>query len=177
MSRRPPGFFIAPFAIDGEPAGLAYRESLELSGEWLAMCDEHLRQHGLSFDVPLTGNLSHLRIKFTAASGTALATIRARGRLASSLLLAGGNTDADSEVMSLFVQSLRRVQMTSAAAGSSRPFQKVLAIKDRPLMVVVPWPDEAISDDDYSSIQELAIHIAAAFFAQNLQPAVLRASL
>jgi hypothetical protein len=172
MTGRSQGFFIAPFAIDGEPAGLAYREPTELSGERLAMCNELLRQHGLCLDVSLKGNLSHLRIKVTSASGAGLATFWTGGRLALSVMLASGRApEAEAELMDLFVQSLRRAPIVSAAACSQEPFRMVRAIKERPLMIVVAWPEEAISDEDHELVQQLAIHMAPAFFARDRQPA------
>ena len=167
MTTRAAGFYIAPFAIDGEQLGLAYWEMATLSGEWLASCEKHLQQHGLCFDAPWSGNLSHIETKFTAASGVALATFRADGKIAASVLLASGRVPAsESEVMDSFVQSLRKVRIASAAAASPEPFQKALAIAERPLMIVVPWPDDAISDENHELVQELAIHMAGSFFAQ-----------
>jgi hypothetical protein len=31
-------------------------------------------------------------------------------------------------------------------------------------MIVVPWPDEVTSEQDFDLIRELSIHVAAAFF-------------
>jgi hypothetical protein len=169
MTARSPGFFVAPFAIDGELAGLAHWEPAALSAEWLGVCDEHLGQYGLCFDASWKGRLSHIRTKLTSASGAALATFWAGGRLALSLLFASGHApEAESELMDLFTQSLRRMPMVSAAADSSEPFRAVRAIKERPLMIVVPWPDEAISDADHELVQQLATHMAATFFAREL---------
>jgi hypothetical protein len=65
-------FFVAPFAIDGEPEGVGRWELDKLSPKWLAMCDQYLELHGTSFDLPWPDGLSHIRTKFTSASGTAL---------------------------------------------------------------------------------------------------------
>jgi hypothetical protein len=168
MTPRTAGFFIAPFAIDGEPAGLAYRELAALSGPWLAKCGEHLK-HGPCFDAPWNGGLHHIQTKFTSAPGVALVTFRAGGRQALSMLLASGHApEAESEVMHSFVQSLRRVDTVRMAASTPEPFQKAFALGERPLMIVVPLPDDAISDEDHSLVQELAIHTAGSFFAQDL---------
>jgi hypothetical protein len=166
VSTRPPGFFIAPFVIDGESEGIDYWEIAKLSGKWLAICADHLEKHGSSFDAPWPGHLSYLSTRLTAASGAALVTFRVHGKLASSVALASGRSPAaDAEVLKLFVESLRRVRLVVASAQSLEPFEKMLAIVERPVMVVVPWPDTGISDQDHAVVRELELHTAGAFFS------------
>jgi len=38
-----------------------------------------------------------------------------------------------------------------------------LSLSERPLMVIVPIPDESISDQDNDVVRELALHLASAF--------------
>lgn len=161
------GFFVAPFVIDGETEGIGFWELAKLSGKWLATCGKHLNQHGDSFDATWDGNLSHIQTKFTAASGVALVTFQVNGLTASSLALASGLSPAtESEVLKMFVSSLRRVELAKKSASSSEPFQKVFAIKERPVMIVVPWPNSAILPQDHALVQELAVHLAGAFFSK-----------
>jgi hypothetical protein len=171
MPERAAGFFIAPFGVDGEPEGFEYVELGRLSGKWLTIVGEHLREHGASFDVPWSGNLSHIRTKFTSASGVALVTFRVGSQPAASVALASGRAaDAESEVLRMFIDSLRRVHLVGAAAASAEPFAKVTMIAERPVMIVVPWPDSAISQQDHSVVRELSLHLAGAFFAQVSRP-------
>jgi hypothetical protein len=167
MPRRPAGFFIAPFGVDGESEGFDYVELGRLSGKWLTIAGEYLREHGASFEARWGGNLSHIETKFTSALGVALVTFRVGSHLAASVALASGRAvAAESDALRMFVDSLRRVQLVEAAAASKEPFANVTAIAERPVMIVVPWPDSAILQQDQSVVRELALHLAGAFFTQ-----------
>src|SRR5947199_167123 len=88
MSRRGHmGFCIAPFGIDGASIYRGFWGYAKLSPEWLAVCRKHIQECGSVSDMPLHGKLSHIRIKFTSASGAALVTIPVRRRTVSSFLL------------------------------------------------------------------------------------------
>ena len=82
MTPEPSGFFIAPFAIDGEQQGLGFYGCDKLSKRWLDICGDFLAQHGPSFDATWSGNLSHIRTRTTAASGAALMTFYVHGKVA-----------------------------------------------------------------------------------------------
>jgi hypothetical protein len=171
MQEQAPGFFVAPFGIDGEPEGLDRWELAKLSAKWLAICEEHLELHGTSFNAPWRGHISHVQMKFTSASGVALVTFFVRGRPAASVALASGlSPTAEADVMRMFVDSLRRVAVVRAAAASQNPFQEAFTVRERPVMIVVPWPDAMISEQDRALVRELAIHTAGAFFARNQRP-------
>lgn len=71
---------------------------------------------------------------------------------------------AESTVLDLFIASLRKVEMVRATASSDEPFAEVLRIRERPLLVVVPWPDPEISDPDEALVRKLGVHLAGAFF-------------
>jgi hypothetical protein len=171
MTGQVPGFFVAPFGADGEPEGLEYWELGKLSKKWLATCDQYLDLHGTFFDAPWGGNLSQIQTKFTSTSGIALVTFSAHGKPAASIALATGlSPAAEANVIRMFVDSLRRVGLVAAAAASPEPFQKVFAVKERPVMIVVPWPDSTISQQDHALVRELAVHTAGAFFGRIRQP-------
>jgi hypothetical protein len=171
MAEQEPGFYVAPFGIDGEPEGIDYWKIERLSPKWLAICDRHLELHGTSFDIPWGGNLAHIQMKFTSASGIALVTLSVRGKPSASIAIATGNLpSAETEVLNMFVDSLRRTTLVQHAAAASIPFQNVLVIKERPLMIVVPWPDSNISKQDHALVRELAIHTAGAFVARHSRP-------
>ena len=159
------GFFVAPYSVDGESQGVEYFELAKLSAKWLSICGEFLDHYGDSFDSPWSGTLSHITTKFTAASGAALVTFRVRERPAVLIALASGLSQAQEDaLLKLFVDSLRRLELVRAAAELPDPFQSMLTVKERPLMVVVPWPDDEHSEQDRALVRELAIHTCGAFF-------------
>jgi hypothetical protein len=55
------------------------------------------------------------------------------------------------------------VHLVQTITSLSEPFAEVLSLSERPLMVIVPIPDESISDQDNDVVQELALHLASAF--------------
>lgn len=163
MPTSAPGFHVAAFAIDGTMEGFDFWPSNKLSEKWLKICRQYLTQHGNVFEASWAGNLSHIQTKVTKASGAALVTFSVRGKLAASLAMASGRSSAaDDEVLRMFVDSLRRVELVRAVSRSARPFESIISIAKRPLLVVVPWPESTISDDDHACVQELAIHLTAA---------------
>lgn len=158
-------FHIAAFGVDGDLVGMDMWSSERLSGKWLAICKEYLDRHGSAFDEPWSGPLSHLRTKLTAARGAALVTFSSNGSIVSSLALASGKSEeTEKSVLEMFVNSLRQTQPVRVAARTQAPFQQVLQIAERPLMIVVPWAHESISEQDHALVRELSIHLAAAFF-------------
>lgn len=159
------GFHVAAFGMDGDLVGMDRWSFDRLSDKWLAICEEYLRHHGSSFDEPWSGNLSHIRTKLTSVAGTALATFSSHGRIAVSVALASGESPiSEKSILEMFVKSLRESQPVRAAARSQVVFQRALDIAERPLMITVPWPDELVSDQEHAVIQELSVHLAAAFF-------------
>jgi hypothetical protein len=68
----------------------------------------------------------------------------------------------------MFVDSMCAVTLTTEVHRDGKPFAKILSIKQRPLMLVVPSGDPKIRDEDHELVRELAIHLAAAFFARRL---------
>lgn len=162
---RQPGFFILPFGMDGEPVGFGFWEQVRLSENWLTVCRDYLNEHGAVFDASWSGNLSHIRTKITSASGTALVTFFVQGKVALSvLLLAGTSPAAEESAAQMFVESLRRSAPVQAATQSPNPFNNIFSAKDRPLMVVVPWPETTVSEQDHKLVRELGLHLAGAFF-------------
>ena len=165
MTRKSPGFFVAPFAVDGEAGELGFWEMKKLSAQWLAICEEFLGHYGDSFDAAWSGKLSHIETQFTSGSGAALLSFRVRGTPASSAaLLSGHSPGADSQVVNMFVEFLRGASVVRAAAKSELPFQDILAISQRPVMIVVPWGHTSLSDKDQDVVSELEAHTAGAFF-------------
>ena len=144
MTDRTPGksgFFIAPFGIDGKSVGVAYWDASRLSKKWLATCTTFLEEHG-----------------------AAIVTICVKGKVVSSLLLLSGRAQAtEADVAKMFVESLQRTFLVKASATIPDSFEEFLQCNERPLAVVVAWPEQAVSDEDHDLVRELGIHLAGAF--------------
>lgn len=158
-------FYVAAFGADGCLVGASQWAVESLSPKWLELCGEYLDHYGNHFNAPWSGALAHISTKFTSEQGVALVTINVNERPAASILLASGKSkDADLSVMKLFINSLIGVDAVRLGAVSHEPFREMLSIPDRPLMVVVPWGDESDDAQEQSLVQELSLHLAAAYF-------------
>src|SRR5215475_11186073 len=158
------GFTVAAFTIDGALECKDQWIYSNLSARWSNICDELLRAKGVNFNYPWIGPLSHIRTKLTSARGAGICTIFVNGHVASSnLLLRGHDRVVERDVSRMFVSSLQNVHLVQAATTKSEPFAEVLSLSERPLMVVVPIPDDSISDQDHDVVQELSVHLASAF--------------
>jgi hypothetical protein len=167
VTTQPLGFFIAPFGADGEGVGISFQDATKLSSKWRTICAEYLSRFGESFEAKWEGQLSHITTRFssTSSSGVAIVTFIVHDSVASSLLLLRGMQPiAAREAMMMFVNSLRRINLAKRLATSTEPFSKIFTIEERPVMIVVPWPDPEISEIDHELVRELELHLAAAFF-------------
>lgn len=159
------GFFVAPFVFDGGLEGIKHRRFDEMSSKWMRVCRDFLERHGAKFDASWNGPLSHIRIQFESDSGAALFMLFAHGRPAVSVVLMSGRSPAtDCYLEGVFIDFLRRIKIVATTAQSPEPFREISNIKERPLMVVVHWGDEEISERDHLLIRDLALHMAGAFF-------------
>lgn len=159
------GFWVAAFAIDGSLECKGRWIYRNLSARWSNICDEFLRAKGVNFDHTWTGPLSDIRTRLTSARGAGLCTIFVIGHVATSiLLLRGRDRGAERDMSRMFVSSLQKVHLVQAITRLSEPFAEVLSSSERPLMVVVPIPDESIPDQDNDVVRELSLHLASAFF-------------
>ena len=161
-----PGFYIAPFAVDGQGEGIVYQEQARLSAQWLYVCRNFIERNTAGVEAVWEGELAHISTKLTAAPGVALASFKVNGETAASLLLASGALPAaEDQVIEMFIRSMAQVELVREnAAPEQEPFEALREILDRPLMVVVPWPSETIAQQDRDLVQELAVHLAGAFF-------------
>jgi hypothetical protein len=158
-------FLVAPFGLDGESVGVGAWHISMLSPEWLAICAEQLR--GKRTELSWGGKLPGIKVKLTCASDTAIGTIYVNNQVASSLLLLSGQSaSAESAVAQMFVNSLRRMMHSRAHPSASTLFEGVLNLKERPLLIVVPWPEAGISADVQEAVRELGLHVAGAFLFQ-----------
>jgi hypothetical protein len=163
------GFYVAPFSIDGTLEGIGFWKRSDLSGFWIEVCSDLMKGKGGNVDTFLERQLSHLRVKLTSAKGAALLTLFAREKpLSSCLLLSGTSTDADQQAAGMFVESVRKTNIVREVAAVMEPFASIFGINERPLMVVIPWPDETVSDQDHELVRELGLHFARAFFEANV---------
>ena len=158
------GFTVAAFTIDGALECKDQWIYSNLSARWSNICDELLRAKGVNFNYPWIGPLSHIRTKLTSARGAGICTIFVNGHVAVSvLLLRGRDGGAERDMSRMFVNSLQKVDLVQSITKLSEPFAEVLSLSERPLMVVVPIPDESISDQDNDVVRELSLHLASAF--------------
>jgi hypothetical protein len=163
------GFHLAAFGIDGALEGEGRWGHEDLSKRWLKLCDELIAEKGVNFDHQWTGPLSKIRSKMTSANGACICTFFVNDRVVSSiLLLQGSDPQSELEVSTMFVESLRATPLVMAASNSPEPFGDVLSIDQRPLMVVVPFPDAAVSEQSYDLVRELSLHIASAFMRSEI---------
>lgn len=161
-----PRFLVAGYSIDGEPISVESCEVSTLSAKWLQICSDFLASHGSIFDDSWGQVLSDYRIKFTSASGSAIVTFYVHNDIALSLLLMSGTSStADREVAEMFVESLAESELVKAAKATQHPFSGFMSHKERPLVVMVPWANAAISEQEYDVVGELSLHLAGAFFS------------
>lgn len=163
-------FYVAAFNIDGESIGMEKIEIDSLSSKWTENCAKYLERHGDNFDTPWDENLSFIRTRLTSASGTALITFSSNEKPAASIFLARGISQAtELSVLKMFINSLRNTDLVRASARSIEPFEEMFSIEDRPLMVVVPWADPDITDNENKIVRELSMHLAAAYFTKKIE--------
>jgi hypothetical protein len=163
-------FAVAAFDPAGALIGTGARGFHELSDKWLGICKAFLAAYGENFRAPWQGALAHLETRFTSSDGSALISFYANGILASSLaLLSGRSAELETSMLQMFVRSLRETETVKACAVSEAPFEEVFGIAPRPLMVVVPWGNERVSDEDHGLLRELAVHLSGAFFLVDAQ--------
>ena len=156
-------YYVAPFAFDDELEGIGKWSPSMLSPKWLSFCRTLLEGNGASFQcaVPLPP-LEHISVHVTSLNGTALVNFRVRDLPATSAAaLTGASPDADSEVLRMFVDSLREVPLVKEATTSAAPFEAAFSITARPLYIVVPWASPEISDADMELVTQLQNHLAA----------------
>lgn len=158
------GFHLAAFGLDGTLEGDRKQKHQDLSTHWLKVCDELIAEKGLNFDHQWTGALSKIRSKITSAKGAAICTFFVNDQAVSSmLLLSGGDEQSEREISTMFIGSLRKTSLVVAASNKVEPFAEILTIIQRPLMVVVPFSNLAVSDQSYDLVRELSLHLASAF--------------
>jgi hypothetical protein len=168
-----PTYFIAPFDVRGELVGLTTRQLSDLAPDWLEFWKQLIGTHGATFQVNLPiPPLQHIAVKLTSTEGAALITFTVRGTPASSAIaLSGLNAAAESEILGMWVESLKRVRLVQQAARSeTTPFQSAFGLTERPLYLVVSWPLPQIADSDQELVQELQTHLAAALLCGATTP-------
>ena len=153
-------FHVAPFSCDGDLLGIAEWDVATLSDRWLGFCRELLSTHGPIFTTTLPGPLHRVGIRFTSAQGAALATFSFDGvPVASSALLRGEAPAAERELLLMFVQSARGLDVVRTSQQSTEPFEEIFGIHLRPLHTVITFG----GSEDANIIPELGNHLAGAF--------------
>jgi hypothetical protein len=155
-------FYAAPFACDGELAGVGAWQMSALSPRWLDFSREILGAGGGTFQCLLPPPFDRVGLRFTSSGSAALATFSLDGApVASSAYLRGDDPVAERQLFEMFVDSVRRVDVVRASQTSSQPFAAVFGISERPLHVVVSWGSSPEQDSEV--IAQLGTHFAGAF--------------
>lgn len=154
-------FYAAPFAFTGEFFGLCCWSLDELSPRWLGYFRGLLSSNGSQFTTALPDPLHRIELRFTSAQGAALVNVSLdRVPVASSVLLRGDNSTVEQELLTMFVDSARRVEIVRGNQITMEPFTEVFGIQERPLHTVITFG----GGEDADIIPELGTHLAAAFF-------------
>ena len=164
-----PTYFVAPFAVNGELMGIGEGTTSELSQQGREFWRRLLEASGPAFKGPVPSpGMEHVGLRFTSAEGAALVTFTVRDEIASSAVaLRGTNPPAESELLKLFVESVRRAPLAKQSGAGPTAFEAVLQLTQRPLYVVVPWPNPRLSDEELDLVQELDSHLAAALLVSS----------
>jgi hypothetical protein len=164
------GFTIAAFAVDGELMGIAHQSFEGLSQHWIGVAQSFFANYGATFDERFQGPLGHLRIKCTSAAGAALILFYVHDQPASSCAIASGASPAaEAQVLAMFAESVRVSTEPFHTDAQAVPFSEVSTLPNRPLLIVVSWPDRTISEQDREIVKELVWHFGAAFL-QSVKP-------
>lgn len=100
----------------------------------------------------------HIELLWTAQNGNAMATLKSRGKPATtSILFSGKNLEEESDFLSEVDQMLGHWGMPPAG----------ITIIERPLLVTIPWPIPHIPKDDLEGIADMETCLAAAFFERS----------
>lgn len=159
------GFFVAPFAPDGDLLDVGFWEYRKLSQRWLDVCGDFLPLLTGGLRRSWGAELSHIETKLTTASGAATVSFYVRSHLTTScLLLSGAVPSADAEVRALFRESVERMAATLQPGLVAGCFKQLSGLEQRPLAAFVVWAPEPVSDDDMGLVQELSLHLSGAFF-------------
>jgi hypothetical protein len=157
-----PVFYAAPFAFNGESLGIGVWQVSALSSRWLEFCRGFLRSRGAVFHGPLPPPLQRISLHFTSADGAALASFSLDAvPVGSSAYLRGDAPAAERQLLEMFVESLRRVDVVRRSQATVKAFAEVFSISERPLHIAVVWG--ASEDQDAHMIPELATHFAGVF--------------
>jgi hypothetical protein len=159
-------FYIAPFDASGDLIGIRRWSPDDLSEKWLSFFGNILELQGPAFVGPLPLEpLAHLSLRLTSAEGAALTTFYSHDHLASSAIaLTGRNPAAESQLLTMFVESLKTHTLIPGES-SAVPFAHAFEAVERPLYIVVTWGDPAIQEMDQSLVVELNTHLAGALLA------------
>ena len=118
---------------------------------------------GPVFDQPLQGPLRHLRIKCTAAGSVAMVVLYAHEvPVTSFAVVTGAAPSEEAEALTMFTEAIRASTRQYQVSGIEAPFSEITTLPQRPLMVVIPWPQSPVAEQDRELVKELSWHLAAA---------------
>ncbi|MBN8627490.1 MAG: hypothetical protein J0M17_18590 [Planctomycetes bacterium] len=156
------GFYVAPFAADGESLGIGFWESAKLSANWIAVATTFIEVGGAAFRSAWAGNLGYVETQLTSQNGAGIATFFVRDQIANSILLLSGQAPSvEQDVEHMFSSSMQRAIPAQSRASVADELGR---LSQRPLVAVFVWGNQAISDADHEVVQQLTTHFACAYF-------------
>ncbi len=160
---------VAPFACDGDAIGTGEWNANNLSSEWLGRCatlpppDSDGRQC-------LADPFDEFSVHATVAGASGIASFFVRGSLASSsAFLSGDDAELDQQVLTMFIESLRRIPIVTASSKTNEPFSQMLDVRERPVHFAVPWPDDDVSDAEFDTLSLFSNHYVTCVLSNNLR--------
>jgi hypothetical protein len=170
MSTSQTGFFVLPFGIDGEAVGSGFWEYAAFTGDLWNKCNDCLTKQGAAFETAWEGERGPIRMKVTLSSGAGVLTLLVNDKIVSScLLLSGTNLRSEQTLVQMFIESLQKSLPVSRSGSPMTTFNRIHAVDDRPLMVVVPIPASTVSENDHARSRQIGLHFGAAFFANQIR--------
>lgn len=156
------GFAIEAFSVLGYHEGSGWWDFDQLSAKWTGICRELIDFYGAVFDHQWTGDLQQVRTRLTSVFGAGIITLFINDRSAASILILSGlDLASEHEVAEMYVHALRSAVPEQLLANDHN-FSSVFSLRQRPVMVVVPFPDGDRSESDGEIARELGWHFAAA---------------
>jgi len=157
-------FTVEAFSAAGDHEGSGLWSYGQLSEKWIGICRQVIDHFGPIFDYQWSRELAQVRTKLTFVRGAGILTIFVHDRTAASVLvMSGADRGADADIARRYVDALLSSVPTEMLVEGHR-FSGVHSLPNRPVMVVVPFPDPQRSETDEDLVRELGWHFAAAIF-------------
>ena len=159
----PLSFYIAPCGLDGELLGVAGVRGDDLDEILITQFQARFS------DLPSTSRTKCLLqdeiwLTLTGSSSNAMGNIAYGDKLVSLFCLLNDDNSASGEVAGMFAASIARSVTSAGIALPEAAFESLTQIRQRPLMIVLTWPYDEITDDQYDRFRFWTTHVAAGYF-------------